>query len=226
MLQLAPLGREGLYTSLASAPMFVAKLFAGGMSGALLQEYCPENPPRDCQVMWLIIGVVTMLSPIMMTLLRKVIQPEGTDKRMLADDEIDDEEGGGLQSITNGGVTMEMAATAHGHDGRSLLAGAGSGDATIGMQSLPLDSPVKGGSGDLDDNGHDPDGVDHGDGVPRRGTARGGYDSVDTSGVDVDGVTAAGVDGKPSSATHQRPTRKKRRSSKRKSIPGGKTVSL
>lgn len=39
---LAPRGREGLYTSLASAPMFVAKLFAGGLSGELLDRYCPK----------------------------------------------------------------------------------------------------------------------------------------------------------------------------------------
>lgn len=41
-MMLAPQGREGLYTSMASAPMFVAKLFVGGLSGYLLQNYCPE----------------------------------------------------------------------------------------------------------------------------------------------------------------------------------------
>lgn len=41
-MMLAPKGREGLYTSMASAPMFVAKLFVGGLSGILLQQYCPK----------------------------------------------------------------------------------------------------------------------------------------------------------------------------------------
>lgn len=30
-----------MYTTLANAPLFMAKLLAGGMSGYLLEEYCP-----------------------------------------------------------------------------------------------------------------------------------------------------------------------------------------
>jgi MFS family permease len=84
---LSPLGREGLYTQLASAPMFVAKLFAGGMSGALLEAYCPADPPRDCQMLWLVIGCVTFAAPVLMVLLRNVIQPEGTKVPMVGDED-------------------------------------------------------------------------------------------------------------------------------------------
>lgn len=45
-----------MYTTLANAPLFAAKLLAGGMSGYLLEHYCPEDPPRNCNTMWLIIS--------------------------------------------------------------------------------------------------------------------------------------------------------------------------
>jgi hypothetical protein len=41
--QVSPKGQEGLYTTLGSAPMFVAKFLVGPFSGAMLQRYCsPE----------------------------------------------------------------------------------------------------------------------------------------------------------------------------------------
>ena len=48
-MALAPDRREGLYTTLASAPMFAAKLLAGGLSGVLLQDYCwaVDDPPAE-----------------------------------------------------------------------------------------------------------------------------------------------------------------------------------
>lgn len=106
-MMLAPKGREGIYTSLASAPMFVAKLFVGGLSGILLQEYCPQvrqpcvapacgnpsltrlppqEPPRDCDTMWLIIGLISAASPVLMCALQRVIQPEGTATPMRSDE--------------------------------------------------------------------------------------------------------------------------------------------
>lgn len=69
-----PPGHEGVYTALASAPFFIAKLFAGGLSGALLEDYCPENPPRQCGTMWLVIAVMTLCSPILLFLFRPCIE--------------------------------------------------------------------------------------------------------------------------------------------------------
>lgn len=37
------------------------------MSGYLLQKYCPEDGPRNSKLMWLIIGLTTAVSPILMT---------------------------------------------------------------------------------------------------------------------------------------------------------------
>ena len=60
-------GREGTFLALSSAPLFLAKLPVGFMSGYLLQEYCPEEGERHSKTMWLIIGLTTVLSPILMT---------------------------------------------------------------------------------------------------------------------------------------------------------------
>ncbi len=66
-MQIAKEGREGTYMALSSAPLFLAKLPVGMMSGYLLQKYCPEDGPRNSKLMWLIIGLTTIVSPILMT---------------------------------------------------------------------------------------------------------------------------------------------------------------
>ena len=66
-------GREGTYGALASAPLFLAKLPVGFMSGYLLKNYCPEEGPRKGKTMWLIIALTTAVSPILMTLFWKYI---------------------------------------------------------------------------------------------------------------------------------------------------------
>lgn len=61
-------GREGTFMAFASAPLFVAKLPVGFMSGWLLELYCPAIGKRNSPMMWLIIGLFTIVSPILMTL--------------------------------------------------------------------------------------------------------------------------------------------------------------
>jgi len=64
-------GREGTYMALSSAPLFLAKLPVGILSGVLLQKYCPETleegEERHSRIMWLIIGMLTATSPILLT---------------------------------------------------------------------------------------------------------------------------------------------------------------
>ncbi|CAJ1962681.1 unnamed protein product [Cylindrotheca closterium] len=60
-------GREGTYMALSSAPLFLAKLPVGFLSGYLLERYCPEEGERHSQTMWLIIGLLTASSPILLT---------------------------------------------------------------------------------------------------------------------------------------------------------------
>jgi len=72
-MSVAKEGREGTYMALSSAPLFLAKLPVGFLSGLLLQRYCPEHleegEVRHSKTMWWIIGLSTIVSPIMITLL-------------------------------------------------------------------------------------------------------------------------------------------------------------
>jgi len=81
-MEISGRGQEGIYSSLASAPLFSVKLLVGGMSGWLLAHYCPAEGERKSRTMWAIIGGSSIIAPILMTLLRNVIDPpeEDTDK--------------------------------------------------------------------------------------------------------------------------------------------------
>lgn len=61
---IAPKGQEGSYMSLSFLPYFVAKFFVGMLSGVLLAKFCPEQGPRDSQTMWLIIALITTITPV------------------------------------------------------------------------------------------------------------------------------------------------------------------
>jgi len=78
---IAPRGREASYMGLSSMPMFFAKMIVGPLSGWLLTRYCPEklNPGevRHSGTMWMIIGIMTLVGPLMILLLRKVIEGKG-----------------------------------------------------------------------------------------------------------------------------------------------------
>jgi MFS family permease len=70
---IAPKGRESSYMGLAQLPFFAAKLGALPMSGWLLSTYCPKDGPRHPSTMWLIIGLTTILAPVLMFLFRSTI---------------------------------------------------------------------------------------------------------------------------------------------------------
>ena len=81
-MSVAQEGREGTYMALSSAPLFLAKLPVGFLSGLLLQRYCPEHleegEVRHSKTMWMIIGLSTIVSPIMITLFWGYISGGGT----------------------------------------------------------------------------------------------------------------------------------------------------
>lgn len=58
----------GTYMALSSAPLFLAKLPVGFLSGYLLSRYCPEEGERQSKTMWLIIGCLTLTSPILLSI--------------------------------------------------------------------------------------------------------------------------------------------------------------
>jgi len=75
-VSIAPRGREATYVSLASLPFFLAKFLVGPTSGYLLATFCPETGPRRSWIMWLIIGISTLLGPTSIWFARKWIAKE------------------------------------------------------------------------------------------------------------------------------------------------------
>lgn len=80
-MSIAPRSREAMFSALASAPLFLAKMPVGLLSGYLTGKFCPNNKactpqplPRDqwqpCRgkSIWLIIGLLTLSSPLCLTL--------------------------------------------------------------------------------------------------------------------------------------------------------------
>ncbi|OSX70133.1 hypothetical protein BU14_0889s0004 [Porphyra umbilicalis] len=74
-------GSEGLFSSLASAPLFSVKLVVGAMSGILLTDYCPSFGHCNSQRLWSIVGATSLLSPILMVFLRSCIESRGSEDR-------------------------------------------------------------------------------------------------------------------------------------------------
>jgi MFS family permease len=78
---IAPKGQEASYMALSMLPYFFAKFGAGSLSGWLLMTYCPAEGPRNPAGMWILIGLMALITPIGTFLLRKHIQvhEEGRD---------------------------------------------------------------------------------------------------------------------------------------------------
>lgn len=73
---IAPRGREASYMGLSQLPMFLAKPVVGTLSGAMLAAWCPAEGARHPQSLWLVIGLSTLVGPLLIVLLRSVIQPK------------------------------------------------------------------------------------------------------------------------------------------------------
>lgn len=71
---IAPKGQEASYMALSVLPYFFAKLGAGPLSGWLLSTYCPAEGPRDSTMVWLIVGLIALITPVGTFVLRKYIQ--------------------------------------------------------------------------------------------------------------------------------------------------------
>ena len=51
------------------------------MSGYLLQNYCPEEGERHSKMMWLIIGLTTAVSPVLLTVFWKYVSSKDEDSK-------------------------------------------------------------------------------------------------------------------------------------------------
>jgi len=74
-VSIAPKGREATYVSLAVLPYFLAKFFVAMISGRLLTAYCPPHGERHSSMLWVVIGVITLVGPVAIVALRNVINP-------------------------------------------------------------------------------------------------------------------------------------------------------
>ena len=71
---IAPKGQEGSYMALSMLPYFIAKFFVGSMSGFLLAKYCPAEGTRSSYMIWLIVGIMALITPLGLLIARKYIQ--------------------------------------------------------------------------------------------------------------------------------------------------------
>jgi len=74
----APKGREATYMSLSLLPMFLAKLTVGPVAGVLLDAYCPAEGARESTMLWLVIAVMAVFSPVSILLFKGVITKQRT----------------------------------------------------------------------------------------------------------------------------------------------------
>ena len=126
-MAVAPDGHEGLFTALASAPLFAAKLPTGALSGWLLARFCPGNGPCpgpgdpgpvpspggcDPRSLWGVITAITLTSPLTILVFQRWLRP--AEKK----------EGGGVGG--GGGARYERVEAGSGDGG-----GGGAGQAAV-----------------------------------------------------------------------------------------------
>ncbi len=78
--ELAPEGRVAQYMGVANLPWFVAKTTTGFYSGIVLEHFVPKDGPQRTGTMWLLYGLIAMLSPVSLILARKWVR-SGMDKK-------------------------------------------------------------------------------------------------------------------------------------------------
>ena len=79
--ELAPKGQTGAFIAFANMPWFMIKFIAGWYTGRMMDIYCPAEGAQNTETMWLIYGLVAMISPIALVLagkwVRKGLSPQG-----------------------------------------------------------------------------------------------------------------------------------------------------
>ena len=69
--ELAPEGQTGAYIAFANMPWFMIKFIAGWYTGSMMDIYCPAEGAQNTETMWLIYGLIAMISPVALVLARK-----------------------------------------------------------------------------------------------------------------------------------------------------------
>merc|ERR1712006_67182 len=126
-----------------TAPVFLAKFPVGILSGWLLEKYCPAERPRHATTMWLIVFIITMMSPILLTIFKRCLDPQETmeksasvkdtdctdkkdfsedhseDLEVCADDSISTGAGQGSITTTEAQNSLSLSMSHKGHDSAS-----------------------------------------------------------------------------------------------------------
>ena len=72
--EIAPKGMTGIYMGIGQFPWFLTKVITATYSGWFLMNYCPDDTPvtgLNTEFMWLIYGLIAIISPIGLLLARK-----------------------------------------------------------------------------------------------------------------------------------------------------------
>jgi MFS family permease len=80
----APEGKVASYMALSKVPMFFAKVGAGPASGILLMTLCPFDGARNTELMWIIVGCSTLISPLTLYLGSRWLNVEARRKKAAA----------------------------------------------------------------------------------------------------------------------------------------------
>ncbi|DBB09683.1 hypothetical protein WJX82_003832 [Trebouxia sp. C0006] len=101
-MSVAPEGREGVFTAMASAPLFLGKFVTGTASGYLLGRFCPndgvscaepdpgpQTAGYHCRghMLWLIITLLTCMSPFGILISQKWLRPAAKAELLVSQDE-------------------------------------------------------------------------------------------------------------------------------------------
>ena len=86
-MSVAPDGKEGLFVALTSAPLFLAMLPTGMISGALLHQYCPAAEDQECakvehcdeRSLWGWVAGISISSPLLIMLTQRWVRPAAGD---------------------------------------------------------------------------------------------------------------------------------------------------
>lgn len=71
--EIAPEGKTGQYIGIAQLPWFLTKFLTSLYSGFMLSTYCPEHGTQDTTTLWLVYGLIAMISPICLFLAKNWI---------------------------------------------------------------------------------------------------------------------------------------------------------
>lgn len=71
---IAPKGQEASFASLSYIPLLMGKLATGALFGGILEHYCPPTGARDPGGMWMIVGGLVLMAPLLLLVLRPFIR--------------------------------------------------------------------------------------------------------------------------------------------------------